>query len=386
MIATCMVAAPVTRRVQGSWVTSAADFLRLETDWTGLFERAGEDNIFLTFAWLSTWWKHFAKGELAIITVRNENGCLVAVAPFYIFRTRSGLGARRLGFLADDHVGSDYLDILADPAYLDLAIPEIAQHLVATPRRWDYMELSDTAESPIAAALSAELTIHGFRRDEATRRVCHYISLPPDFDTYLSTLSTSLRCNYRRRWRQLQRDHQATCVTVSTSAEVERHFPSLLALHRMRFVQRAEDSAFLAPGVPEFHVDAMRALAAQGAVRLLLLQAAGETVSAIYGFAAGRTFQFYQCGMHTDWLRHGVGQILIGNAIEQAIAAGHTTFDFLRGDESYKTQWTGQSRSTVTLRFFDRRPASVMARVGLKASATVRAAARRVRARLQARH
>ena len=100
----------------------------------------------------------------------------------------------------------------------------------------------------------------------------------------------------------------------------------------------------------------MRVLAAHGFARLFLLKAGGAAVAALYGFSVGQTFQFYQCGMHPGWVRYGLGQVLIGNAIEQTIAAGHATFDFLRGDESYKTQWADRSHENTTLRFL--RPAA----------------------------
>ena len=112
----------------------------------------------------------------------------------------------------------------------------------------------------------------------------------------------------------------------------------------------------------------MRVLAAPGFARLFLLKAGGAAVTALYVFSVGQTFQFYQCGMHPGWVRYGLGQVLIGNAIEQTIAAGHATFDFLRGDESYKTQWADRSHENTTLRFFDRRPASVAARWSLRIS------------------
>ena len=112
----------------------------------------------------------------------------------------------------------------------------------------------------------------------------------------------------------------------------------------------------------------MRVLAAHGFARLFLLKAGGAAVTALYVFSVGQTFQFYQCGMHPGWVRYGLGQVLIGNAIEQTIAAGHATFDFLRGDESYKTQWADRSHENTTLRFFDRRPASVAARWSLRIS------------------
>jgi len=366
--------------LHASWIATAAEFDRLGAEWDDLFQRANAQNIFLSFGWMSTWWKHFGKGQLALIAVRDSAGRLVALAPFYISRSPAGLGARRLGFLADEYVGSDYMNVLADDRFGAAAVAEIARNLFARRRFWDYVELRDSADSPFMAALSAELVNRGMRVIETSRRVCRYIPLPLTFEKYLSGIGTSLRANYRRRWRALQREHQAECLAFSGAAELEQHFPDLIALHRMRSEQRAADSAFLAPGVPEFHAEAMRVLSAQGFVRLFLLKAGGEPVAALYGFSVGQTFQFYQCGMHPGWVRYGLGQVLIGNAIEQTIAAGHATFDFLRGDESYKTQWADRSHENSTLRFFDQRPASVAARWSLRASAAVRTIAHRLKA------
>jgi CelD/BcsL family acetyltransferase involved in cellulose biosynthesis len=384
-----MALAPAPTESQGpvhaSWIATAAELDRLGAEWDDLFQRANPENIFLSFGWMSTWWKHFGKGQLAVIAVRDAAGRLAAVAPFYISRSSAGLGARRLGFLADEHVGSDYLNVLADPGFGEAAVEEIARTLFAHHRLWDYIELRDAADSPLSAALTARLLSRGMRVIESTRRVCRYIPLPPTFEKYLSGIGTGLRANYRRRWRALQGEHQAECMAISDVTGLQRHFPALIALHRMRFAQRAAESAFLAPRVPEFNAEAMRVLAAQGFVRLFLLKAGGEAVAALYGFSVGRTFQFYQCGMHPGWARYGLGQVLIGNAIEQTIAAGHSTFDFLRGDEAYKAQWADCARETTALRFFDQRPASVAAKWSLRISAAVHSAARIARARLLAR-
>jgi CelD/BcsL family acetyltransferase involved in cellulose biosynthesis len=376
---------PAAVPLHAAWISTAAKFACLGAEWDDLFQRANPQNIFLSFGWMSTWWKRFGKGRLAVIAVRDAAGRLAAVAPFYISRSSEGLGARRLGFLADERVGSDYLSVLADPDFGPAAVEAIARLLFAHRRRWDYVELRDAADSPLMTALSAELASRGMRVFETTRRICRYIPLPPTFEKYLAGIGAGLRANYRRRWRALLREHQAECLEVSSAAELERHFPDLIALHRMRFEQTGADSAFLAQGVPEFHAEAMRVLAAQGFVRLFLLKAGGDAVAALYGFSVGRTFQFYQCGMHSGWVRYGLGQVLIGNAIEQSIASGHATFDFLRGDESYKTGWADGSRENTTLRFFDRRPASVAARWSLRISEGLRIAARMVRSGIRKR-
>jgi CelD/BcsL family acetyltransferase involved in cellulose biosynthesis len=380
MIAADYVETPVALTLHSVWIESRAGFAHLRSEWRDLFTRARQENAFLTFGWMFTWWQHFDRGKLAVIAVRDSSSRLVAVAPFYIARVATAMGARRLGFLADAHVGSDYLDILADREHAVAATEEIARTLLLHRGLWDYIELRDAADSQVMAALTTCLERGGMRPERAAGQLCYYIPLPPAFEEYLSGIGISLRANFRRRWRNLQRDNQGECLTFTHVEDLQLHFPSLLALHRMRFQQREMHTAFLAPGVPEFHADALRSLATEGLARLFLLKAGGEPVAAIYGFSAGETFQFYQCGMHPEWMRQGVGQVMIGNAIEHAIAGGHTTFDFLRGGESYKAQWAHQARRTITWRLFDRRRGSLAAQLGLHANLALRRAAHILRA------
>jgi CelD/BcsL family acetyltransferase involved in cellulose biosynthesis len=88
---------------------------RLGAEWDDLFQRANPENIFLSFGWMSTWWKHFGKGQLAVIAVRDSAGRLVAVAPFYIARSSRRAWARAVWVSwRTSSVGSDYLNVLAD--------------------------------------------------------------------------------------------------------------------------------------------------------------------------------------------------------------------------------------------------------------------------------
>jgi CelD/BcsL family acetyltransferase involved in cellulose biosynthesis len=45
-----------------------------------------------------------------------------------------------------------------------------------------------------------------------------------------------------------------------------------------------------------------------------------------------------------------VGLVLVGETFRDAIESGLTEYDFLRGTESYKSDWTTQQRRTVSVR------------------------------------
>jgi CelD/BcsL family acetyltransferase involved in cellulose biosynthesis len=62
----------------------------------------------------------------------------------------------------------------------------------------------------------------------------------------------------------------------------------------------------------------------------------------------------------------------MGNTTCEAIAGGHTMFDFLRGCEEYKSKWARLARQNFTLRVFSRRPASTAVRLGFRAAKATR--------------
>jgi len=366
--------------VRAAWIATNSEFERLREEWTELFAAAGTESVFLSFEWMFTWWKHWGKGRrLAIVAVRDGRGRLVGLAPLSTARSRPS-GMRRLSFLADDRVGSDYLGILARPEWEEAAVEAIVSALLLHRRDWDYIEFGDAEDGRLLAGLCARLEAGGMTARKTRASTCHHIELPSSFDTYLAEVGIKLRSNYRRRWRVIERTGPAEFIAVSDPGGLEQHFPELLRLHRNRFEQRERESAFVMPGVPEFHQEALRELAARGWPRLFLLRVSGQTVAALYGFSMGRKFQFYQCGMDPEWMKLSVGQILVGASIEEAIRTGHTDFDFLRGDESYKAQWAEQRRQTVTVRLFDGRPASLAARAAYVAAGVLRQVKRRIKA------
>jgi CelD/BcsL family acetyltransferase involved in cellulose biosynthesis len=347
-----------------AWITDSEEFRQLRDEWMDLFSRAGCHSAFLSFEWMFLWWKHWgAGGKLAIITIRDSSCRLVALAPLHTKRPSIwSFGLRRLAFLADEHVGSDYLNILVQSGCEEAAIKEIVATLRHHRRDYDYIELRDAEQSPVFSRLCSELQEAGMRLNSEPACVCYYIDLPTGFDEFLAGVGANLRTNFRRRWRKLQFEQKAEFVALASPSDIQRHFGQLITLHRMRFHQRGEESAFLRPGVPEFHTEAAQALASLGWSRIFLVRVDSQPIAALYGFSIYGAFQFFQCGMHTDWLqKFGVGQVLLGNVIREVIATGHRSFDFLRGGEAYKTKWARESRHTITIHCFDSRPGSLVA-------------------------
>jgi len=100
-------------------IADAPGFEALREEWSELLESSAADCLFLTWEWLSTWWKHLAGDRRLAILALRHGGRLVALAPFGV--RPPSLSRRRplpvLEFLGNGCVGSDYLDLIVRRGY-----------------------------------------------------------------------------------------------------------------------------------------------------------------------------------------------------------------------------------------------------------------------------
>jgi CelD/BcsL family acetyltransferase involved in cellulose biosynthesis len=352
-----------TGKLSASVVRTSSELAQLREEWTLLFRESRCSNAFLSFSWLSRWWAHFGKNhKLFVVTIRDQSGHLIALAPLYISRALSTLRLRRLGLLGDGLVGSDYLDVLVAADSATLALQSLAAFIRTHESEWDYVDFADTKrDSYVSTVLREE-----FRKDDLVAAAsdssrCPFAVLPASPEEYFSSLGPKLRKHLKYYLRALQKLGRVDFVTVAEGPELQKAFDDLFQLHNARILQRKDVSAFALPELADFHRAAVVDLASNGLARIHLLQLDGRTIAAIYLLHAGQAAFLYQSGIDPEYARFSVGSLLIRFAVEEAIRSGIHEFDFLRGDEGYKAQWTNNVRQMQSLRFFDNRMGSSLA-------------------------
>src|SRR3990172_5245179 len=66
-------------------ITDQEEFRRMKEDWNSLLSKNLTNTIFLTWEWLYTWWEVFGEGgRLFIVSVRDDRGELVGLAPLFV--------------------------------------------------------------------------------------------------------------------------------------------------------------------------------------------------------------------------------------------------------------------------------------------------------------
>ena len=131
-----------------------------------------------------------------------------------------------------------------------------------------------------------------------------------------------------------------------------------------------------------FLLDAIRALDAEGAVRLLSVEAGGKPVAVELDFVHGDRVFLFKGAFDPEFAAFSPGQLLHHKVFEDGLADDVVVFDFCRGDAAYKRRWATGERHLATVTLSRTGLPGALARQRFRAG---RAVARRLQARRRGR-
>jgi CelD/BcsL family acetyltransferase involved in cellulose biosynthesis len=323
-------------------------------EWRALNDRARTGTMFLGPDWLEPWWQNFGEGrELATLCVR-EGGRLIGLLPLFTERVRlGGIAVRRLAFLGDGETGCDYLDVLAEPGREREVLEHCLAKLMELP--WDVCDLDGLwRESFTALQLAQKFPpgrgAQGMIRDGRVRYVCPHIALSGTWEQYQESLGR--RENLRRREKWLYRQPGVSVSCARAPEEAVKATDQFLALHGARWAVEGGSDGLTDARHEAFHREAAQRLARAGMLRMYTLHAARRPVASVYGVVHGGKFNYYQSGYDPNWACKSVGLVLLARTVQDAFGEGLREFDFLRGNEGYKGEWSRGERWTIQVRLW----------------------------------
>lgn len=314
-----------TKRTTGTEVftfETTSDLASLRGPWK---ELAGQsDNVFATYEWLSTWWRHFGRNRpLLLTTVRDDRGELIAILPLYLATRRPLRVVRLIGHGATDQLGPVCAAVDRHRAAHALAV-FVTEHLDG---RWD---LAIADELPCAPEPLG--TAHLL--DRSPTHVVSLGSTGTTADAWLASRSAKLRAQLARSGRKLERLGAVTYRTADDPATVAADLDLLMDLHRQRWDPVGGSRSYA--GREAFHHDIARTFLDRGWLRLRFLEVDGVAVAAAHSFRFAGAESHYQGGRDPAFDSCSVGLLLQRHAIRSCADEGVAEYRFLRGDESYK--------------------------------------------------
>jgi len=321
---------------------SLGDALALGPEtWDPLLELSSAASPFSGWAWHRAWADSAEPADVAAseaFLMRDAAGALAAILPLSLRHTKwRRASVTALTWSAGDAGCPDHLDFLAAP---DADVAALAAALEAQP--WQVAIFDNVADpAPNIDRLCDALVERGHRVRRRPLWPCPRLALPDSWEAYLGSLSSSRRQTVRRKERGLFRDHAVTFTDYAD--RVGEGWAHLVRLHEQRW---SGAGAFREPRVAQLQLAFAREMARRGRLWLTTLDVAGQPAAAWYGFSSKDTVYFYQSGRAPEWEGASVGAVLMGMMIRRAIERGFRWFDFLRGEDPYKRDWTGGQRVT----------------------------------------
>ena len=310
-------------------VEPAHDLAALRDPWDELAAQSG--NVFATWEWSATWWRHFGRGrQLLVNACRDAGGRVVAILPLYLWVHRPLRAARLLGHGPGDQLApvcapetraaaAHALRAALSRANIDVFLGE----QVSRAERWSEL----LGATVLRREGSPVLRIEGAR-----------------WEDLLAGWSRNLREQVRRRERRLAREHELRFRLVDDGAALESAFDALFTFHSARWRR----SAF-ARDQQAFHREFARRALERGWLRFWVLELEGQPAAAWYGFRFGGVESYYQSGRDPAWDHASPGFVVLAHSIREAVTDGMREYRFLRGGEEYKYRFADHDPGLETI-------------------------------------
>lgn len=309
--------------------------------WDDAYEsdRLIRNTFFQSRVWNACWFEFFVAGdprrELALLRVEHD-GAIVAVVPLFVQRRDAGpLIAWRYFLWIADRL-AQYPDMVTTEANTSSVWDAVLRFLSASrPDAW--IQLRDV----LPESTGASIAVPGLLRTEGEA----YLRLDlrgQDEVSYLQRCAPHMQREIHRARRLLARDETLQWRAVRNPAPpfVDR----LIVLNRERF---GAASWFAA----DSNADFFRALCERAGdeVLLTIVEREGAAVHVMASYLHGGTMHYVLSGMDIRYRKLSPGSMNLDRSIRWAMREGFTYFDFLRGDEAYKREFSPEERCSVDL-------------------------------------
>jgi CelD/BcsL family acetyltransferase involved in cellulose biosynthesis/Fe-S-cluster containining protein len=347
-------------------IEDKSHFYAIRNLWENMLRRSPENSIFLTWEKTAPSVIHLGdKSSLRILFAAEDNK-IVGIAPFK--KTRKSL----VGHLSYNIVepvtngNTDYTGIVIteqDEKCLSLFL----SYLFAL-KDWDVFFLPDLPQwSPTLRLLGSVCRdLPRFRVIEG--EICPYITIPESKEKLIASLNPKFRRELRRRLSKLRREHgRVKLEHYCELGSLESGINLLFELHQKRWTRKGEPGTFASQNKRNIVMDTAKLFAQRNWLRLYFLTVDGKPVAAEYSLEYGGRMYGHLCGFDPDYSKYSVGNLLLWKVLEICVEKGISEYDFMQGDEPYKSDWTAKHRQNMTVSFVNNKLSSKLIYLLLKA-------------------
>jgi CelD/BcsL family acetyltransferase involved in cellulose biosynthesis len=331
-------------------VTDVERFRSLRESWNALLQKSHDNNPFLTWEWLFTWWQHYGGDKKLRIFVIKKSGEIIGIAPFMQSKYRKGV----ISVDVMENLCSERCDysgiILADRGPEPVAI--LLDCLGKITRDENVIvRISQIPENSAFITMLRE-QYPSFSKslffNERVVSSCPYIDLPATWEECYHMLTKPRRKKLRKAMQSLE-NHEVEFKKCPCGENLREQLQVLFELHEKRWQARNIGSKFDESETQEFYVDVSEVFHQNNWLVLSFLNIDGQPASVRWGFNYNDTYYSMTAAFDPCYSDYSVGNVHLMKLIEDAIQSGLRKFDFLKGIETHKAYWTSDITDNIQI-------------------------------------
>jgi CelD/BcsL family acetyltransferase involved in cellulose biosynthesis len=314
--------------------------------WNRLSASSDRPNVFTTYGWFRAWLRRLMVDEgpkrlQPYVLVIRLDGAIVGIAPL-VRRvvSRFGFRVRKLEFLTHH---ADYNNLVLGEGQAAQAAA-VVKYLAREANQWDFIDLRDMEESEIGAGLFENSLAHAGLRYQLLpeEEACPYLLFGRGLADVTKKLSAHERSTLRRRT-ELATEAGLRTRIIENPEQESGLLDKLIAVDRMKHLHRLSPS--FVGTYPEVFRTLVDDLGPPGWLYVGLLETGDQPIAFQFGFRCGQKLWDYAKAYDRSFARFAPGTLLLAAVLEYGIERGFREYDFLRGEDTYKTVWsTGNHR------------------------------------------
>ena len=326
----------------------------LEPRWNALLAKSGVANPFLTFEWISTWWRSFKNGHngtkdqggLRVVVVEAD-GKPIAIAPL-MSATASlfGIPLTVVSNIVNDH---SFRAGLIVTGQIDEVIRAIFSHLKTSSRNWDVISLRYLVrEQAERLALKETLAMEGGLVGEALVWRSPYLPVTQDWESYFATVSRTTRYAVRRKVRKLERLPGFSIETIGDNGSGDL-LNAIFEIDRKSWQYDNASGLSSDQATRDFYLEIAGLAQQRGWLRGHVLSVSGEPVAFEFNLLYDSVLYNLKLGYDSKYARYSPGLVLRYHVMQDAFRQGYREVDFLGEEDEYKLSWTPHARDHIDL-------------------------------------
>jgi CelD/BcsL family acetyltransferase involved in cellulose biosynthesis len=331
-------------------VYPATDWPRVAPWWTELSRSSPYSSAFLSTHWTGAWLEAFADLLPVEILVFDAGGSAVGACLLVASSERRGpFRVRRIylntsGGPAADRSTMEFNNLVCRPGFEQKIAQALGAHLRS--RQWEEFAIEGICPGPLLSWLQTDSF------SEFPASITTLASSYVDLDRlrrsglpYESSISANTREQLHRSLRLYEKRGRVRVELARDLPTAERFFAEMCRMHQNTWQGRGEPGAFASTRKLAFHRALIRGAFVDGAIQMLRVTAAEETIGILYNFVEKDKVYFYQSGFqYQPDKRLKPGLVTHVCAIRFCLEAGYSDYDFLVGEARYKKSLAKDAR------------------------------------------